>query len=287
MTRVKPIDKCCAAAAVVHSQIHGMASISWWRWQLILVRSRSMRAESVTVSGFALAFETSGALGRLAIGRDCDVLASREIVTPRAHAAEFLPTVDALCRDQGVTASQIRWVFVSSGPGSFTGLRIGITAARTLALALGIEIAAVPTLEVIAQNAFHARQPPDQVAVVLDAKRSRVYAATFERRNDRYVAIDDAREADPRECLNQRHRNCAVMGEGVHYHRAAVEASGLAVLPESIFPPRAEVVYRLGVDRVSRGQSIPPRELVPLYIRPPEAEEVWLARQSSTTRNGL
>src|SRR5262249_14540992 len=146
------------------------------------------------------------------------------------------------------------------------------------AFATGAGVVAIPTLEVIAQNALNVASLPDRVAVVLDAKRKRVYTATFERRDSRYVPLNDPRETEPSEYLTAQTRRCAVLGEGVAYHREAVEASGLLVLPENIYLPRAETVYRLGAERAQTGQSVSPRDLIPIYIRPPEAEEVWNSR---------
>jgi len=241
-------------------------------------------------SSYALAFETSSAQGCVALGRGSKVLEAARFSKARAHAAEFLPTIDALCRAHNVAPQRIEWVFVSAGPGSFTGLRIGITAARMIAFAVGARIVAIPTLEVIAQNALDSPTPSDQVAVILDAKRQRVYSATFARRpppdkgearGGRYVAIDEPREADPVEYLAKQNRSCAVLGEGVLYHREAVTTSGLTVLPEPVYPPRAETVYRLGVEAARQGHTIAARDLIPIYIRPPEAEEVWRARHGS------
>lgn len=241
-------------------------------------------------SSYALAFETSSALGCVALGRGSKVLEAARFSKPRAHAAEFLPTIDGLCRAHHVEPKRIEWVFVSAGPGSFTGLRIGITAARMIALAVRARIVAIPTLEVIAQNAFDFSDAPDEVTVILDAKRQRVYSATFARRpppdqgaarGGRYVAIDEPREVDPVAYLAKQKRSCAVLGEGVRYHREAVAASALTILPEVMYPPRAETVYRLGVERAAQGQAVAARDLIPIYIRPPEAEEVWQARHGS------
>jgi len=234
-------------------------------------------------SSYALAFETSSAQGCVALGRGSSVLSAAGFSRPRAHAVEFLPTVDALCRAQGVEPNQIEWVFVSAGPGSFTGLRIGITAARMIALAIGSRVVAIPTLEVIAQNALDSENPPDQVAVVVEAKRKRVYTATFEHRGANYVELNEPREADPLAYLSAQSSACSVLGEGVLYHREAIAASGRLVLPESLFPPRAETVYHLGAERARRGKTVAARSLVPVYIRPPEAEEVLLARHGSPT----
>jgi len=229
-------------------------------------------------STYALAFETSSAQGCVALGCGSTVLGAAGFTKARAHAVEFIPTIDALCRAHGVEPRRVEWVFVSAGPGSFTGLRIGITAARMIALSVGARIVALPTLEVIAQNALDAPNPTERLVVILDAKRQRVYTATFERRGDHYSAVSEPCEADPIEYLAKQERRCAVLGEGVLYHRAAIAASGLAILPESLYPPRAETVYRLGAERAALGRSIAARDLVPIYIRRPEAEEIWQTR---------
>lgn len=230
----------------------------------------------------ALAIETSSAAGSVAVGRGSTVLGASRFTQLRAHAAEFLPSIDALCRENQIGPQDIAHVYVSAGPGSFTGLRIGITAARTLALAAGAKIIALPTLEVIAQNALELADPPPNVCVVLDAKRARVYTATFTltKRSGRlsFEAVDSPREADPADYLAKLPRDCVVLGEGVLYHRAPIDASGLRILPQDLFPPRVETVYRLGAERAAAGLFVHARDLIPVYIRPPEAEEVWAAR---------
>lgn len=230
--------------------------------------------------GYTLAFETSSAVGSVAIGRGAEVLEARTLSRPKAHAVEFLPTIKALCEAHQVEPTHIERVYVSAGPGSFTGLRMGVTAARMIALGVGALVVGVPTLEVIAQNALDADPPPSRVAVVLDAKRNRVYTAAFIRQGGAYVAMSDPIEADPFEFLSAQPDDCAVLGEGILYHRPAIETSNRRILPESLYRPRAETVYRLGFDRAERGAFSDRRNLVPTYIRPPEAEEVWERKQS-------
>jgi tRNA threonylcarbamoyladenosine biosynthesis protein TsaB len=228
---------------------------------------------------FALAFETSSAWGCVALGRGTGILGIRTFSAPRRHANEFLSAIDELCTEHAVAPNAVRFVYVSAGPGSFTGLRIGITAARAIALATGAKVVAVPSLEVVAQNAADAPTPPEQLAVILDAKRKRVYAATFTRREEAYVPVTEPAEVDPAEFLAAQEPSCAVFGEGVAYHREAVEASGLPILPEEFHRPRAKTVYRLGTERARQGRFDDPRQLIPIYIRPPEAEEKWQQRQ--------
>lgn len=232
-------------------------------------------------SEFGLAFETSSALGSVALGCGHEVFEVRRLSGPRMHAVEFLPTIDALCRTHDVRPTSVRRVYVSSGPGSFTGLRIGITAARMMGLAFEADLVSVPTLEVIAQNALGASPAPDRVVVVLDAKRRRVYAASFVRRDYRYVAVTGPVETDPTRFISEQmavDSSCAVMGEGVLFHGEAVVSAGASILPETLFPPSAETVFRLGAERADQGRFDDRRTLIPTYVRPPEAEEKWQQR---------
>ncbi len=231
---------------------------------------------------FALAFETSSPLGSVALGRGGDVLDTRTFTAPLRHAIEFLPTIEALCRTFNVR--RIGVVHVSIGPGSFTGLRIGVAAARTLALAAvrsgnpPVRLVPVPTLNVIAQNALDVSEPPPLVAVMLDAKRRRVYAARFVRKGRAYAAASETSEQDPAAFLSQCLPGTSVLGNGARVHSAIVEDSGHAMLPEHLHAPRAETTYRLGTSLADEGLYVEAHDLVPLYIRPPEAEERWLKR---------
>jgi tRNA threonylcarbamoyladenosine biosynthesis protein TsaB len=241
-----------------------------------------MNASESSDKGISLAFETSSGSGSVALGRGVELLGVRRFSRVRAHAMEFAPSIDSLCREHGVQPGAVSRVFVSGGPGSFTGLRIGITAARTLAMALSAKVVAIPTLEVIAQNALDAGPHPARVAVVLDAKRGHIYTACFELRGQHYDCITEAQEADPAKYLADMEPDCAVLGEGVAYHQKSIVATGLRILPENLFPPRVETVFQLGIERARAGAFVAARDLTPLYIRPPEAEEVWAARHGQS-----
>jgi tRNA threonylcarbamoyladenosine biosynthesis protein TsaB len=227
-----------------------------------------------------LALETSGRQGGVAVAHGSDLLAAEAFSTDRNHAVELLPVVDRLTRQVGWTPADLDEVHVSAGPGSFTGLRVGIAFARALALAVGVRIVRVPTVEVLARNALALTPRPPHLAVLLDAKRQRVYAATFTLRGDRYEIVTPAAEADPVALLAAAPRPLAVLGEGVPHHRSAVDAAGVALLPEASWPARAEAVLAVGGELATRGAYTAARDLVPIYIRRPEAEEKWERRQT-------
>src|SRR5437763_630298 len=124
----------------------------------------------------ALAIETSGRVGSVALVQDGAVLAEDEFPHGLKHAAEMIPRIDRLCRAMDWRPNDLQEVYVSAGPGSFTGLRIGITLAKSLSLATGARLIAVPTVRVLVRNA-----PPEanNVVIVLDAKRDQIFSARF------------------------------------------------------------------------------------------------------------
>lgn len=228
-----------------------------------------------------LAIETSARLGSVAVGRGRDIIAVASFRAELAHAKELLLTIDRLCRDAGIAPTAIGQVFVSGGPGSFTGLRVGITAARTLAWAGGARIVRVPTLDVIAQNALDLENPPADLGVLIDAKRENVFASSFRLEGGRYKRATEAAECNAIDFLGSLPRPCSLVGEGVLFFEQPTASSGVSVLPADLNRARAEVVHRLGIALADAGEFDDPDQLTPIYVRRPEAEEVWERRMAA------
>jgi tRNA threonylcarbamoyladenosine biosynthesis protein TsaB len=231
-----------------------------------------------------IAIETSSRRGSVALAEGPRLIAQAEFAAGLQHAVELLPNIDNLLRQAGWPKSSLRLVFVSIGPGSFTGLRVAVTAARHLALALDVRIVAVPSLAVIADNARQVADPPQHLAVLLDAKRGQAYAAQFERAGDGYEMVRPAAVVEVEKWLQDlvgQVGPVAAMGEGVAQHRAAIEKVGAGIFLDEWSLPRAESVHRLGWRLAELGRFTPSNELVPLYLRRPEAEEVWERRHGS------
>lgn len=229
----------------------------------------------------ALAVETSGRFGGLALTLGDRLIETVRFSAAMRHAREIVVAAEGLLARHGRLPGEVEEVFVSGGPGSFTGLRVGITFARMMALAVEARVVRVPTLDVIAQNALRERPPHGCVAVILDAKRGRVFAAAFEWREGRFFPLAEPTECDPATFLRTLPRETRILGEGVGYHLEAVRKSGLRILSEEFSLPEAEVVWRLGRERARKEGYDARRMLVPIYIRPPEAEEKWAARLES------
>ncbi|NJL32360.1 MAG: tRNA (adenosine(37)-N6)-threonylcarbamoyltransferase complex dimerization subunit type 1 TsaB [Phycisphaerales bacterium] len=127
---------------------------------------------------YNLAIETSSRIGSVTLGRGDVQLVTRELPPQERHRVDLLPVIDELCRAHQVKPADIREIYISHGPGSFTGLRIGITTAKTLALITGARLVAVPTLEVVAMNV--PMQLGVTLIVALNMKKDTVYAGVFE-----------------------------------------------------------------------------------------------------------
>ena len=220
-----------------------------------------------------LAIETSGRVGSVAIVEDGKVVAEDIFAHGLRHAAEMVPRIDALVRAKGWTPRALRELYVSVGPGSFTGLRIGVTLAKTFAFATGAAIAAVPSVEVLARNA-----PPDanDVIIVLDAKRDQIFTARLKRGGASEWLIEEPARLDSlANMLARAPRPVHLIGEGIPYHQKFLPAedAGVIVTPPESWQARAAVVAELGYRMLRAGHGTDPKTLTPIYIRRPEAEE--------------
>ena len=219
----------------------------------------------------ALAIETAGRDGSVALVAGGTVVAEAAFPGGVRHAAGLLPLIDGLMRDRGWRPADLGHLYLSIGPGSFTGLRIGVTVAKTLALATGVRLVAVPTLAVVVENA-----PADaaHAVVLLDAKRGQVFAARFERTAGGWAEREPAHVDTLAAMLDRAPRPLSLLGEGLSYHPPAA-AAGVTVTPEALWRPRAATVARLGMALAAAGRFVEGDHLVPTYIRKAEAEEKW------------
>lgn len=220
----------------------------------------------------ALAIETSSRVGSVALAEDGRVLAADTFPHGLQHAARMLPAIDSLCRSLGWTPADLRQIYVSTGPGSFTGLRIGITLAKTLAFVSGAALVAVGSTRVLVENA-----PPDaaHVVIVLDAKRDQIFTASFDRVADGWVEREPAHLDRLADVLSRSARPVHLLGEGIPYHKRFIPPTDADVLiiDETLWRPRAEMVAKLGWQMAHDGRFTPAMQLLPTYIRRPEAEE--------------
>ena len=224
----------------------------------------------------ALALETSGRIGSVAVVVDGAVVAEEAFAHGLQNAAQILPIIDRLTRAQSWTPRDVDELYVSVGPGSFTGLRIAVTLAKTMAMATGVKLVVVPTVRVLAENA-----PADakHVIIVLDAKREQIFTARFERVGHEWVEREPAKLDSLTAMLERSPRPVHLLGEGIPYHEKFIPRDDVSVIvvPPEAARARASVVARIGQAMARLGEFADPQRLTPIYIRRPEAEEKYEA----------
>jgi tRNA threonylcarbamoyladenosine biosynthesis protein TsaB len=158
---------------------------------------------------------------------------------------------------------------VCEGPGSFTGLRIGITAAKAFAYATGCQLVALNTLEVVAIQAARKGQP---IWAVLDAQRQELFVAQYELHATDLQCLSPTRLVAARQWLAELPVGTTVTGSGLRRWTTAIP-DGVQMTPPSRWEPQAHSLGRLAVRRAALGQTVDLWKLVPRYYRPSAAEE--------------
>ena len=217
-----------------------------------------------------LAIETATTHTSVALARGEEILDEQEASPEIPAAACLMPAIDALLGRNRIRLAQIGALALSVGPGSFTGLRIGVATVKGLAFGVEVPVVAVPTLEALALGAGEG-----VVVATLDARRGELYAAG-------YAIRDGAPSRDlveglftASELLARLPPVCRIVGEADAVAGAALRAGlgpGQQLEPGPSRLPRAREVAVLAAGRLARGDTVRAAELVPRYLRRAEAE---------------
>ena len=213
-----------------------------------------------------LLIETSGRGGLVALAVGGTVVSERTLDPARRQNRDLAPFAAELLCAAGLTPKSLRGVMVSVGPGSYTGLRVGLISAKTLAYAVGCELVAVPTFAAIA-----ALAPPElaSVDVISDGLQGLLYAQRYERIVGVMVTTNPLHILTLADWIATG--PAAVSGPGVTLADAALDASVTRASPELRMPTAASLFAAgRGVAPVTREELF---ALEPLYLRPSSAEE--------------
>ena len=212
-----------------------------------------------------LAVETSTLAGGAAILDGDRVVGQYLLDVSVTHSERLMVAIDRLLGDAGWTVRDLEGLAVAAGPGSFTGLRIGLSTVKGLALALSIPVAAVPTLDAMAATLPFAALP---VCPVLDARKNEVYASLYRwdgramQREWDYLAVA------PDELARRLSETVILLGAAAR----AIHAPHARLAPPTHPAPSPACVGSLGHARLCAGETVTPADLVPIYLRPSEAE---------------
>lgn len=206
-----------------------------------------------------LALDASGANLSVALWRDGTVLSYHAESLARGHAERLPPALAAAMTEAGLAFADLDAIAVTTGPGSFTGIRVGLAAARGLGFALAIPVIGVTSLEAVAHGLDDDLRAGRPVLVLIDSKRADVFAQHFAAS----LAPLDAPQALPLDAVaGAVSPPLVVAGDAA---RLVVASPGITVVPSV---PDARIVARLAAARLASGIASP---ALPLYLRPPDA----------------
>ena len=243
-----------------------------------------------------LAVETSSRIGSVAIALNGKMLGETVFSAPLRHSAEIFPAIRDLLDQFNLKPSQIEHIYISGGPGSFTGLRIATTIAKIIQLAHSAKIVTVDTLDVVAANVINLisdktlsdsnhklpAMSAERVAAVLDAKRSQFFIAVYEH------DTDDHRKAAGRAIWKKvlpdslmtasqfldrfacETKPIWLLGDGLLYYKDKFQADSVHFLDEKYWSPRAGKVLLLGRQMALKEQFVEALTLTPNYLRKPD-----------------
>jgi tRNA threonylcarbamoyladenosine biosynthesis protein TsaB len=222
-----------------------------------------------------LAFDTSGFSGSVAVLDGPRVLAERVLAAQRRSAQTLAPAIAELLAGQGIQPADIGLVAATVGPGSFTGLRVGVTSAKTFAYAVGAEVIGVSTLEALACGVPVERLAgqPREVQAVLDAQRGELFVGRFRSdANGGLTRLEWDRIIAAEAWLAELPNAAVVTGSGLKRIEDRLPAGVVAVPPE-LREIQAAIVGRLAWRDYNAGRRDDLWKLAPVYLRPSYAEE--------------
>jgi tRNA threonylcarbamoyladenosine biosynthesis protein TsaB len=224
-----------------------------------------------------LGIDTATRQTSVALGSERGTIAQMALSVGRSHEEIVVPAIEQILRWSDLQLSQVAGISVGIGPGLFTGLRVGVETARTLAQVLAIPIVGLSSLDVLAFPLREARRP---IGAVLDARRGEVFFGLYRampggvtRAGEFMVYSPDALVAE----LEARGEEVVLVGDGaIRYRRELATLGGqVEFASPSLAYPQAASLVELSIPRLEREEFDRTFEVLPLYLRKSDAEIAW------------
>jgi tRNA threonylcarbamoyladenosine biosynthesis protein TsaB len=224
-----------------------------------------------------LGVDTSTSCGSLGIIDDNEVVAEYTLLRDETHSSRLVPAIQALLKEARLGLDEIDGIAVSLGPGSFTGLRVGLSAVKGLALSAERPVVGVPTLDALAS---HLPFTPYVICPILDARKGEVYTALYKNgKSGRIEQLTPYQVLPPLRLLEKIPlQETIFLGDGAEVYRELFEER---LGEKALFAPphlrflRGSTVAEIGLQRFKKGEQDDISSLVPIYVRPSDAEINW------------
>ncbi|TNH93982.1 tRNA (adenosine(37)-N6)-threonylcarbamoyltransferase complex dimerization subunit type 1 TsaB [Aeromonas sobria] len=198
-----------------------------------------------------------------------DTLFSRWEEAPRDHTRKILPMVQAVLEDAGISLSDLDAIAFGRGPGSFTGVRIGISVAQGLAFGVGVPLIGISTLAAMAQGAYRL-DGAEQVLTAIDARMNEVYFGRYELIDGRMQLVGDEVVSDPAALVDARGKQAGpvtCVGTGFETYGETLSALADELAVSQVRFPAAEDMLPLARAAWLAGEAVPVEQATPVYLR--------------------
>lgn len=233
---------------------------------------------------FVLGIDTATRVAGAAVAGDDRLISERLIHNLQTHSQNIIPMISQVMDDAGLKPADLHGIAVTGGPGSFTGLRIGMSAAKAMGLALNLPVISISTLKALAWNLYRAE---GLICPILDAKKNEVYTCAYRSGDSGLEEVFSSAALSPGQLIDYLKEFGAekvnFLGDGVPVYGDTIKTAlgGRAIFAPMINAfPRAGAVAELGLAKLRAGSLADPTFLQPVYLRRSEAEITWEQKQA-------
>jgi tRNA threonylcarbamoyladenosine biosynthesis protein TsaB len=225
-----------------------------------------------------LGIDTSTRQTGVCLGTETGVQASATLARGQAHVEFLVPAIDFCLRQAALSMEDVHGIAVSLGPGLFTGMRVGIASAQSLAHARQLPVVGFASLDLLAFPVRHVRR---LICSVLDARRGELFWAFYRSAPGGVQRITDFRVGPPERLAGEigaLPEDVLAIGDGAIAQRALLESAGAEVGTATTAHPSPQALVELALPRFLREDTQRPEDLAPVYIRKADAKIGWKNR---------
>ena len=216
-----------------------------------------------------IAIDASTEACSVALYLDGQVFSKFELC-PQSHSVVLLPMIDALLQEHKVALTDLDGLIYGQGPGSFTGVRIGIGVAQGWAFGAGLQTVGVSTLQAMAQQAYED-EGQTNVFAAIDARMSEIYAGHYQLADNGLMTLNgdevNVQPADVSSHLTGISSDCFMVGTGFDTYTEALQNFSISKTSPSILYPNAKAMLSIGIEKFKQGLEKPAEEAQPVYVR--------------------
>lgn len=218
-----------------------------------------------------LGIETSGNIGGIALCENQQCIVTKTFSGTTQHEQELVPAIKDALESVRWPVNDIDVIAVNVGPGSYTGLRIGVTCAKTLGYALNRPVVDVPLFDIVAEN--YRSGSTLSLCPIIDARRRHVYACIYQFEGNRKKRLTEFLVIEPEKLLTLLPRPVTIFGDGILPYKEIFSQEDIIIEAEDYALPKPETVALLGEKLYMSGYQCAPEKLLPLYLQRQEVVE--------------